>query len=165
MSSPQGINKKIMTRIIQQLENALHQYSRILVVRIDFHCADYIYNNSLMSNFMKKLLVILKERYKCDIRYVWVREQVDSKTPHYHSALMLNGHKVNHPARIIKTIEQQLKNNNQLSFFLPENCYYQVQRTNIDVQAAVIFRLSYLAKNRTKGDRPICVRDYSTSHY
>ena len=164
MDFKDGINTMLMNKIIEQLSVSLSHYSKVLAIRLDFHSQIETDTNQSISALFKQLITKLKRRYQCKIGYVWVREQgEESNKPHYHTALILNGHKVYHPSRIIKQLMADIELNPYMTCYVPENCYYQVQRNNLESQQALIYRLSYLAKNNTKGKRPTQTKDYQTS--
>ncbi|WP_318470772.1 YagK/YfjJ domain-containing protein [Photobacterium leiognathi] len=164
MDFKDGINFKLMNRIMEQLSISLTHYSKLLVVRLDFHCHREERTNRLISNLFKQITNKLKRLYQCIIGYVWVREQTDSsKRPHYHTALIFNGHKVYHPSKIIKKIMADINLNPYMTCFVPEHCFYQVHRNDLESQQALIYRLSYLAKNNTKETCPHQTKNYQIS--
>lgn len=164
MCFSKGINRKLMFRIMEQIAALFSHYSRLLVIRIDFRSYASAPDNETMSSIMAKISSRLKRRYSCRVGFIWVREQTSDK-PHYHASLILNGHKVNHSARIVKLVEELLEHDTAMGFFLPKNCYYLIHRNCSESQQAAIYRLSYLAKNATKGKRPSQTKDYATSRY
>ncbi|WP_428838600.1 YagK/YfjJ domain-containing protein [Photobacterium ganghwense] len=133
------------------------------MIRVDFKCLTSALDSKHLSMFMRRLVSHLKRQYNCIVGYAWAREQLSGKYPHYHTALLLNGHKVNHPSNIIKLIEKMIQNQQVLNFYVPRHCYYQISRSCTKSQQAAIYRLSYLAKNATKGYRPKQTKDYQTS--
>ncbi|MGR2768634.1 YagK/YfjJ domain-containing protein [Photobacterium ganghwense] len=150
---------------MDQLSVLLTHYSRLLMIRVDFKCLASTTDNKYLSVFMRKLVVCLKKQYRCLVGYTWVREQVEDKAPHYHTALFLNGHKVNHPSSIIKRIMSMIEDQQTLNVYIPKNCYYPILRHCERSQQAAIYRLSYLAKHITKGNRPRQTKDYQTSRH
>lgn len=146
-----GINKKIMEKLIDLIQHALSIYSRILAVRLDVKCHLENQDNKPISSFFSHLIPKLKRKYGDGVYYAWVREQgEESQCPHYHAVILLNGHKVNHPSKIITLVKSDIELNPQLSFYCPKNCYYQLIRNDTNSQQALIYRLSYLEKNETK---------------
>ena len=100
-----------------------------------------------ISSFFNHLILKLKRRYGRGVYYAWVREQgKENQCPHYHAVILLNGHKVSHPSKIIELIKKDVSLNPHLGFYCPKNCYYQVNRDELRNQQALIYRLSYLAK-------------------
>ncbi|HAS6021101.1 TPA: inovirus-type Gp2 protein [Vibrio vulnificus] len=160
----EGMSSKIMRKIMEQLKALFSYYSKLLVIRIDFRSYMSTPNNKAMSSLMAKLTSRLKRRYRCNVGFVWVREQTEGN-PHYHAALILNGHKVNHSARVVRLVEELLEHDTTMGFYLPKNCYYLIHRNSTESQQAAVYRLSYLAKNATKGNRPSQTKDYATSRY
>ena len=149
-----GINKKIMGKLIDLMQFALSIYSRILAVRIDIKCYVENQNNKPISDFFRHLIPKLKRKYGNGIYYAWVREQgEESQCPHYHAVILFNGHKVNHPSKIIRLVQRDIILNPHLSFYCPENCYYQIRRDSTADQQSFIYRASYLSKNKSKKNK------------
>ncbi|BBC40672.1 TPA: YagK/YfjJ domain-containing protein [Photobacterium damselae] len=149
-----GICSKIMNRIIEQVFVSLSYYSKVLAIRLDFHCNTNTATNTHISDYFKQLKSKLHRRYQCAIGYVWVREQSElGTTPHYHTAVLLNGHRVCHPKKIVELIQTDTKANPFLHFSLPKNSFYLITREDSQLIQALIYRLSYLAKNDTKKNR------------
>ncbi len=146
-----GINKKIMGKLIDLMHYALSIYSRILAIRIDIKCYLESQDNKPISSFFSHLIPKLKRKYGNGVYYAWVREQGEaSQCPHYHAVILFNGHKVNHPSKIIELIKKDVSLNPHLGFYCPKNCYYNIKRDELSNQQALIYRLSYLAKQVTK---------------
>ncbi|WP_318452158.1 YagK/YfjJ domain-containing protein [Photobacterium leiognathi] len=149
-----GINKKIMGKLIDLMQFALSTYSRILALRLDFKCYLESQDNKPISSFFNHLILKLKRRYGRGVYYAWVREQgKENQCPHYHAVILLNGHKVNHPSRIITLIQRDITQNPHISFYCPENCYYQIRRDSTADQQRFIYRASYLSKNKSKENK------------
>lgn len=158
-----GIYTEMAKRMIGQIDAMLTHHSKIHIVRFDLHQPDYTPDNSRISLFNRYLHNRLKTRYKlARIGFVWVREQERAKQQHYHYALILDGHKINHPQQVLDLASE-------LWAFLdghvwkPKNCYYNLQRNDLTQLQAAIWRISYLAKGRGKGYRPEQTKNYSTS--
>lgn len=159
-----GINKKIMGKLIDLMHYALSIYSRILAVRIDIKCYLESQDNKPISSFFSHLIPKLKRKYGNGVYYAWVREQgEDSLSPHYHAVLLLNGHKVNYPSTIIELIKQDISLNPHLNYYCPKNCYYQLSRNDTEAQQALIYRCSYLAKNQSKLDAHKSTKNFQVS--
>lgn len=93
---------------------------------------------------------------------MWCRELETAKLQHYHYALIIDGHKVNYPIEInakVKEIWRQLDG----SEYFPNNCYYNIKRSDYKSIQDAIWRISYLAKARGKGYKPDKTKNYGTS--
>ncbi|EPA8653980.1 inovirus-type Gp2 protein [Photobacterium damselae] len=97
-----GINKKIMGKLIDIMQYALSIYSRILAVRIDIKCYLESQNNVPIPDFFRHLIPKLKRKYGNGVYYAWVREQVEeSHSPHYHAVILLMGIRLIIQARLL----------------------------------------------------------------
>tara|TARA_R110001583_G_scaffold6076_1_gene31741 strand:+ start:3348 stop:3923 length:576 start_codon:yes stop_codon:yes gene_type:complete len=164
MSFKEGRNKKIMVKIFDQLFQMLRRYSKVFAIRFDLRFCLETYNNKMISKFRDRLNRRLSKKYKCDIGYVWVREQTESaETSHYHYVLFLNGHKTWKSFGFGKIIDSVCDSLNHFSSYYPKNNGYMIKRDDSKSIQRVIYRLSYLAKNESKGNRPRGVSDYGTS--
>ncbi|WP_417667644.1 YagK/YfjJ domain-containing protein [Pseudidiomarina sp.] len=161
------IYPEILYRTYDQIEAMLSHYSRVLLVRIDIRNHSAEQTNRVMTKLSSKLKKRLNTKaygFINRLGYAWAREQKTSEAHHYHLALMLDGHKVQHPHRVIELVGDICWRSN-LSAYTPRNCYYLLRRSEIDGQtlANAIYRLSYLAKVNTKDKRPSTTHDYGTS--
>ena len=164
MSFDGGSNKRIMTKVFEQLIHMLNRYSKVFIIRFDLRFCIELLDNKLISKFRSKLNRILSKKYNCDIGYAWAREQTtETETPHYHYAIFLNGHKTRSSFSFIKIIDEICNSLLYISAFYPNNNGYMVHRGDFKSVQRVIYRLSYLAKNDSKGNRPVGVSDYQTS--
>lgn len=146
-----GINKKIMGKLIDLMQFALSTYSRILALRLDFKCYLESQDNKPISSFFNHLILKLKRRYGRGVYYAWVKEQGEKGTcPHYHTIILFNGHKVNYPNSIIELIQQDISLNPHLNYYCPNNCYYLINRNDYESQQSFVYRLSYLSKTTSK---------------
>ena len=164
MSLKEGRNKKIMVKIFDQLFQMLRRYSKVFAIRFDLRFCLETYNNKMISKFRDRLNRRLSKKYKCDIGYVWVREQTESaETAHYHYVIFLNGHKTWKSFGFGKIIDSVCDSLNHFSPYYPKNNGYMIKRDDSKSMQRVIYRLSYLAKNESKGNRPRGVSNYGTS--
>ncbi len=158
-----GVYSVIIHRAIDQLDICEAKWKRVLVVRFDLHQSIYTDNNKLVSRFMKNLKARLEREYQIhDPGYVWVREKEKAKTQHCHCALYLDGNKIRHPKKLLRTMEsiwQSVRTTNHLP--VVPNPYYFIDNEQTKLDA--VYRISYLAKTRGKGYRDIQAKDYSTS--
>ena len=159
-----GVFLEIVEAAKEQLDAMLSHHARVLVVRLDIRQHDYTADNKPMSRFMAKLIKRLKRRYETDrIGFVWVREMERAKHQHYHLALMLDGRKVRHPARIIELVEEIAERWDWPKPYTPERCYYLVHRNDSEAYRDAMYRLSYMAKERGKGYKAGTANNYGRS--
>ncbi|WP_084158794.1 YagK/YfjJ domain-containing protein [Solidesulfovibrio alcoholivorans] len=159
----------IFERIIALLNSYLSRHSKCLVVRFDLRfpvCYMQVISNELISQFMQKIIQKYK-RQGLDPSYIWVREQDTSVNPHYHCALLLNGHKVRDFHHVFCNAQSLWGSTLGVDAFgLVHNCisreYVHGFKNGIMIETyredallnyeAVIHQLSYLAKMRDKRD-------------
>lgn len=141
----------------------LAHHSKVLMIRFDLRCRELLETNRAISDFNSLLFRRLKADYRLTkIGFAWTRELERAKQQHYHYALLLDGNKVQHPAKILKAVEE-IWSELAGEYWTPENCYLNIHRKNHDEQGEAIYRISYLAKGRGKGYRPPQTKDYGTS--
>lgn len=154
----------ILLKIIDQYQIALSKWHRVFVLRVELHLSHETDNNRVISLFLKRLFQKLKRRYSFkDIGFVWAREyHGKGKGQHYHLALLLDGNKIRYPSKIndiIKTSWERPLSGYSLGYI--KRPFYLVN--NEEVEQKAIYRLSYLAKTRGKGNRPPQTKDYQCS--
>ena len=157
---------EILNSLHSQLTNMLSHHQKVLAVRLDFHQYEFTQDNQCISLLLKILKKRLKQHYKINrTGYLWVREiGTQAKSgQHYHLLLLLNGHIIQHPGKVIKFIEA-ICLDRELGFcYTPKNCYYRLKRGDITQFEKTFYRCSYLAKTATKGRKQITANDYSSS--
>lgn len=107
--------------------------------------------------------------------YVWVRECERKKSQHYHCVLYLDGHVIQHPAKLRQLIADTWaalagiraddgKPWNHVYF--PANGHYDIAggASGAETKADLIYRVSYMAKTRGKGYRKPTANDFSSSN-
>lgn len=152
-----------MFKIIEQLKIARSIHKRLLVVRFDLHSHFFNQGNEEISLFRKQIIQWVIRNYKTrDIGFVWVREIEKAKSQHYHLAMFIDGDKIRHPKRLLEIIKEkwEMRSPNHHMPHIPKPYHF------IDNEKAfneAVYRLSYLAKTRGKGYRPVQSKDYSTS--
>ncbi|WP_324033388.1 YagK/YfjJ domain-containing protein [Aeromonas caviae] len=152
------IRKDIMDSIFIVLREFFERRSKLTAIRIELHLKQWTANNAPVREFFTKLRRQLFKKYgKIYHRYIWVREQVQATAQHYHAVLLVDGQFVKHPS-IIKKIASSIWSYGYLC--LPPRPFYHIHRDQIGRFCALVYRLSYLAKAETKGNRPKKVRDY-----
>lgn len=72
----------------------------------------------------------------------------------------MDGQKVKH-SNTIKQMAESCWSHGLLA--LPDNPFYRIDRSQIQPFQALVYRLSYLAKAETKGERAAAVKDYQIS--
>jgi len=158
-----GIYTGMLNTMIDQLESMLSYHSKVHVLRFDLHQYAQTDTNKRLTTFNRRLFKWLKRKYNTNrIGFIWVREQDRATSQHYHYVLMLDGHKVSHPISIQEKAAQVWQ---EMSgrFYLPENPFYNIHRGNYEETQAAIYRISYLAKTRSKGKRSAQTKDIGTS--
>lgn len=152
------IRKDIMDTILTVLSEFFEKRSKLTAIRIDLHLKQWTENNAPVSEFFTTLRRNLFRHYgKIYNRYFWVREQNHAKAQHYHIVLLVDGQFVKHSSTIEK-IARSIWSYGYLC--LPQRPFYHIHHEQIWRFCALVYRLSYLAKAETKGNRPKRVRDY-----
>lgn len=158
-----GVYLQLLHKIIAQLEICIVKWRRVFVIRFDLHQKWHTTNSKMITRFRKNLSQRIARAYGVyEVGYAWVREQERAKQQHYHFVLFLDGDKVNHSATVSETIRdtwEGVKVGN--SVHIPKRCFYNV--VDDVTKAEVIYRVSYLAKQRGKGYRADQAKDYGTS--
>jgi hypothetical protein len=152
------IRKDIMNCIFTVLREFFERRSKLTAIRIELHLKKWTANNAPVREFFTKLRRQLFKQYgKIYHRYIWVREQDQAKAQHYHAVLLVDGQFVKHPS-IIEKIASSIWSYGYLC--LPPRPFYHIHRDQIGRFCALVYRLSYLAKAETKGNRPKKIKDY-----
>ena len=162
-SAIRGVYPIIIEKFVEQLDICIAIHKRILVLRFDLSVNEYSDDNKNLSKFLNQEKQWLRRKYKTkNIGSVWVREQEKSKKQHYHCAFFIDGDKVRHPAKIIKSIKAKWFKYGHAPVI--KNPFYYIHKHNLeDERKRAIERLSYLAKIRGKGYRNPQAKDYQTS--
>ncbi len=161
-----GLLLKPLKKMIEQVDTMLTIYSKVHLIRFDLRMYSYSETNELMTKFNRIFHRWITRTYGIRnnrIGYIWCREIETAKQQHYHYVLMLDGHTVRHPARILEKAKDIWDNQLNGSEFTPKNCYYNLKRNDYDTIQPAIYRISYLAKVRGKGYKPAQTKNYSTS--
>lgn len=159
-----GIYSDIAKKMINQVEVMLEYHSKLHLIRFDLHLYKLTENNELITKFNRILFRWLKQVYGLKrIGFIWCREMEKSKVQHYHYVLMLDGHKVRNPYSILPKIKDVWENQIQGFQYTPKNCYYNLYRNDYGSIQSAIWRISYLAKVKSKGCKLAQTKNYSTS--
>ena len=156
-----NIRQEIMDGIFQIMEKFFSKTSKLTAIRLELKMKVWTKDNKPMSKFIQQLKCQLINHYgQLYNGYIWVREKGKSKAQHYHLALLLDGQQVKHSDTVYR-IAKTIWTFGNLS--LPDNPFYHVHRDRLDEHRLLIYRLSYLAKAETTGERPPAVKDYQFS--
>ncbi|HHQ4618817.1 TPA: YagK/YfjJ domain-containing protein [Aeromonas veronii] len=150
---------KPLSEMIRRIVEAVRRYRRVLFVRLDLSMGEGEATSERLSAFLKQAGRYVTREHGTRLEYVWCREQEKAKRQHYHLALLIDGDKLRHPARLYEALaELWQRKGGRLS--IPENGYLMTDSHNI---TEAVYRISYLAKERGKGYRPDGVRDFGYS--
>lgn len=159
-----GIYSSMAKKMIGQVNIMLSYHSKIHLVRFDLHLYEYTPDNFLVTKFNRILFKWLKRRYGFKrVGFIWCREMEKAKQQHYHYALIVDGHKVRHPHDLLIKIKNVWETQIQGFQYTPKRCYYNLNRNNDLVTQEAIWRISYLAKVRSKRNKPPQTKNYGTS--
>lgn len=159
-----GCYLEVLAALKQQMDAMLSHYARVLFVRLDIRQHEYSGDNAVMSDFCRKMKKRLGRKYKTSrIAYLWVRELEKAKKQHYHLILMLDGHKVRYPSKVIQVAEEIAAGWDWPRPYTPKNCYYLLERGKPEIYAKAFERGSYLAKERGKGYKAATANNYGRS--
>lgn len=159
----------IFQRIIQLLDFYINKHSKTLVVRFDLTFPlgyPQVVTNELISRFTQKIIQKYKRQNR-DPYYIWAREQRTSLNPHYHFAMLLNGHKIEKFYHVFLNAESlwastlgvdvsgQVHHCTGEVFYKNFSNGIMIDGSKEDAQLAydsVVTQLSYLAKTKDKRD-------------
>ncbi|MDC9531836.1 inovirus-type Gp2 protein [Pseudoalteromonas sp. Angola-7] len=145
-----GQDLKALTKVFRHCECMLSHYSKVLVARIDLSTKSYSINNQAFLKFIKKQLSILTKQYNCKVSYICARERNTSSNHHYHLAVLLSGHKINHSSKLTYQLKHAWESEGLGSASLVKHPYYLMHRGNKFSIEPALYRLSYFTKRATK---------------
>lgn len=145
----QGLKPQLVNKIISSCETMLSHYSKVMVVRIDLHPQQFSADNNQISQFLDLQVEKLSKQYKCKVQYLCARERHHSETQHYHVALMLSGHKIHYPHKLLNQLKSQWERAGGTAS-LVDSPFNIMRRGNKPSLKNAIYRLSYFAKAFTK---------------
>lgn len=160
-SNVSGCYTLILQRLVEQIKAIKAIYGRVLFVRLDLHHPESEPTSKRMSSFIKSLRAFCQRNYQTPhMGFLWVREQEKAKSQHYHMVLMLDGDKVRHSAKLLKSLGEIWERMNG-TISIPKNPFIFIDKPELVADA--VYRGSYLAKARGKGYRPNGTRDFGSS--
>jgi hypothetical protein len=165
-SKGSGLVVNSIKAMINQVNAIMSHHSKVHLLRFDLRMSQYTDDNKIITIFNRRLHRWLARKYQLRsdrIGYIWCREMETAKQQHYHYVLMIDGHKVRHPIKILEKVREIWQQHLGGSEFTPKNCYYNLHRDNYESCQKAIWRISYLAKARGKGYKPSQTKNYSTS--
>ncbi|ELA7006773.1 YagK/YfjJ domain-containing protein [Vibrio parahaemolyticus] len=147
------INQTRLKAMIHQLNLMQEAYARVICISFQLHLPEGAYSddNKCISKFLSTSKTLLKRTYQLKKHgYCWARERGSSNQQHYHVWFFLEGRKVQSSHKVASILKSHWKaiSNGRLS--LPKNPYYRLHRKDLLLKRAVIYRLSYLAKEQSK---------------
>lgn len=148
-----GIRKEILEQGFKQLDIMMDHYSKVSVILLQLHQDHFTADNVILTQFLVRLKKQIKKKYRCQIGYLWVREQNYADGQHYHLAIMVNGHKCNNAYAIGKMCEEVWEGPTDTNFsYRVRNRIYRIERykNNDHELRAARMRMSYMAKNDSK---------------
>ncbi|WP_024608662.1 inovirus-type Gp2 protein [Pseudoalteromonas sp. TAB23] len=145
-----GQDLKALTKVFKHCESMLSHYSKVFVARIELSTKAYSANNQIFLMFIKKQLSILSKQYSSRVSYICARERNASSNHHYHLAVLLSGHKINHSHKLTHQLKHAWESQGLGSASFVKHPYYVMQRGNKQSVGPAIYRLSYLTKQATK---------------
>ncbi|EOG1781945.1 YagK/YfjJ domain-containing protein [Vibrio parahaemolyticus] len=144
----------------------LSHYSKVCVILLQLHQKEFSVCNTPISKFINQLKSKLEKHYKTKMGYVWVREQYEAHSQHYHIAIMLNGHTCQSSRGIDRVVKELWENIDKDNFsYRIKNRIYRPTRYEDDAEyRAAIMRMSYMAKKKGKTNFPYKVKANGSSH-
>jgi len=164
-----GCYPEILTAIYTQLMAMLSHHNKILVIRVDIHFADNPKTNKTISLILKKFKRKLEKTGYAFKRlgYVWAREMSSTKNIHYHLVYMVDGNKVQSSFTLNQLLDEIVMFiDTKINIHYPtkgKSSYRMIKRSDKQGILDIFKWLSYLAKERSKGQREATTNDYSAS--
>jgi len=158
-SRKSGLRTDILKKIFGLFNEVLTRHRKVFVFRFDLHLYNPSNDNSIVTDFIRPLKRKIEKHYRCKLSYVWAREKEKSPSQHYHFVLFLNGSKV------VQTfnLRMWLKNNWKPYGHVQLCGYHNINRNDLEAIHGASYHISYLAKPRGKGNRPIQTKDFGSS--
>ena len=158
-SRKSGCYTQILNTLVTQTLAMQSIYKRVLFMRFDLHQGSFTPNNMRITTMLKRLRKRLIHRYGNTLfGYVWVREESKSKGVHYHFVFMMDGDLVRYPSNIHDQVKKVWTDMGGTFHFA--NHHYIDNELKL---REAIKHGSYLAKTRSKGNRPDQTKDTGSS--
>jgi len=174
-----GCREDILGKGLSILDYAVRSHSRVFFMRMDVKFpqgGDHSSRGNLFQGFLASFMTHLA-RHGLSPLYLWVREQAESPTPHFHVALMLDGTQTRSAHRHwAKAVELWGLALGQDATGLIHRCFTEVngntqdgvmiERGAADCQAMFdhcFHWMSYMCKENSKGDAPWHHREFGGS--
>lgn len=156
----------------RQLDTMLTHHNKVLTIYIGVHAGAYTTDNTVMSQYVRSVRKMLTTKPSSKaascrpafrrVGYAWFREMDRAKKQHYHMAIMLDGNVVRAPQRVFDSVLKPAAERLKATAWLYKNPSL-LDRQDRDAYQACLYRLSYSAKEYSKGCRKPTANDYSTS--
>lgn len=155
---------EIMVKELHAMEKH-HNKLFILFFNLHLPTGRFTWDNSILSELMKKLNRILVKKYGIKrMAYTWKREQNDTASQqHYHATLILDGSKINNSYKLSSIIVELWKEVAQGHVAYPDNRFYNLRRSVYEGFDLVVYRMSYHAKTDPVYMKPQRTHRYGTS--
>jgi hypothetical protein len=158
-SRKSGCYTQILNTLVTQTLAMQSIYKRVLFMRFDLHQGSFTPDNKRITTMLKRLRKRLIHRYgNTKFGYLWVREACKTGTQHYHFVFIMDGDIVRYP----NNIHEQVRN----VWADMGGTFHHARHHYIDNEEKLreaILHGSYLAKTRSKGNRPDQTKDYGSS--
>jgi hypothetical protein len=158
-SRKSGCYTQILNTLVTQTLAMQLIYKRVLFMRFDLNQGSFTPDNKRITTMLKRLRKRLIHRYgNTKFGYVWVREECKTKKQHYHFVFMMDGDLVRYPSNIHDQVRKVWTDMGGTFHFA--NHHYIDTETKL---REAILHGSYLAKTRSKGNRPDQTKDTGSS--
>lgn len=163
---PAGVLPKVLLKSFDQLHAMLSRYCKVTVIFAQLHQSEYSEKNQQLTRTLSELSAKLKAYYKSYMGFFWVREhKAQTKSHHYHIAIMLNGSECQSSGRVDSVLTQiwaalDAKN---FSYRLKNRIYRLERHGKQEELRAVLMRMSYMAKAEGKVSTPSYTNSFGYS--
>jgi len=159
-SRKSGCYTQILNTLVTQTLAMQSIYKRVLFMRFDLHQGSFTPDNKRITTLLKRLRKRLIHRYgNTKFGYVWVREESKSKGVHYHFVFMMDGDIIRYPENVHNQVKKIWMDMGGIAFHFANHHYINNEEKLIEA----IKHGSYLAKTRSKGNRPDQTKDTGSS--
>lgn len=162
-SRKHGIYTDVVKKSFEELDTCIDKWGRVLMVRFDLHLYSFTETNEIITKLIKRLRHHFLHKLGIDsFGYHWCREHNKAEAQHYHGAIWLDGDKFNTSNRIIPIIQEAWEALGGRLTKVPNASHYI---DDAESRLKALYRLSYLSKSRTKGNRPKQTKDHGMSRF